>query len=228
MPEIASQIIQKGLETTNAEYDEWFPRWEKAEDCNQGEDIVKQKGEDYLPKTSLMEMLKNGKKLYEAYKERASFFNGTGRTVDGLLGLVFRRPPTFTLPENILPWKDNIDMHNKNGKKSKEAAVVWDADKIQILGPYGLTRIFGAWVHWNRYTHKQAYERYRNELDFFLGKFNTKTAKTELCQIIVHIWLAQRSARLFISSVTVFILSLLFFVLEFLRNRLQSLRLFFC
>lgn len=36
---------------------------------------------------------------YTAYKSRASFFNATARTVDGFVGLIFRREPTFKLPD---------------------------------------------------------------------------------------------------------------------------------
>lgn len=38
---------------------------------------------------------------YAAYKARASFFNATARTVDGFLGLIFRREPTVKLPERV-------------------------------------------------------------------------------------------------------------------------------
>ena len=37
---------------------------------------------------------------YNAYRARASFFNATARTADGFVGLIFRREPTFKLPEN--------------------------------------------------------------------------------------------------------------------------------
>ena len=38
---------------------------------------------------------------FAAYKARASFFNATARTVDGFVGLIFRREPTVKLPERV-------------------------------------------------------------------------------------------------------------------------------
>lgn len=35
------------------------------------------------------------------HKARASFFNATARTVDGFVGLIFRREPTVKLPERV-------------------------------------------------------------------------------------------------------------------------------
>lgn len=56
-------------------------------DAMQGERRVKERGTLYLPA-----LARDGGTTYEDYKSRASFVNMTGRTIQGLLGTVFRRP----------------------------------------------------------------------------------------------------------------------------------------
>ena len=58
------------------------------------EDAVKSSGVHYLPRLD-----SQTDDEYAAYKSRASFFNATARTADGFVGLIFRRDPTFKLPE---------------------------------------------------------------------------------------------------------------------------------
>jgi hypothetical protein len=59
-----------------------------------GEDAVKAAGVRYLPRLD-----SQSDEEYAAYKERTSFFNASARTADGFVGLIFRREPTFKIPE---------------------------------------------------------------------------------------------------------------------------------
>jgi len=77
------------------DYDANLPAWQRARDVIAGEDAVKAGGEKYL--TRLDSQSDND---YLGYKTRASFFNATARTADGYVGLIFRREPTFKLPES--------------------------------------------------------------------------------------------------------------------------------
>ncbi len=86
--------------------------------------------------------------------------------------------------ENLGFSKEDIDdichaihMHNKNGEKSKVAQVVYDADKIQTVGPYGFARVFGAWTNGLNKNQEEAYTGYLKDIAFFLPQFHTKTAK---------------------------------------------------
>jgi hypothetical protein len=82
------------VNSTHPDYDAMLPAWTRARDVLAGEDALKAAGEKYLPRlegTSDTE--------YEAYKERAAFFNATARTADGYVGLIFRRVPFIKLPE---------------------------------------------------------------------------------------------------------------------------------
>jgi hypothetical protein len=82
------------VNSTHPNYDENLPAWLRARDVFAGEDAVKSAGARYLPRLD-----SQSDEEYAAYKDRASFFNATARTGDGLVGLVFRREPTFKIPE---------------------------------------------------------------------------------------------------------------------------------
>ncbi len=82
------------VETTHPSYDENLPAWLRARDVLAGEDAVKAGRVRYLPRLD-----SQTDDEYAAYKERASFLNATARTADGFVGLIFRREPTFKIPE---------------------------------------------------------------------------------------------------------------------------------
>ena len=82
------------VNSTHSDYDSNLVAWLRAREVIAGEDAVKAAGERYLPKID-----SQTEDEYSAYKERASFFNATARTVDGLLGLTFRREPTVKFPD---------------------------------------------------------------------------------------------------------------------------------
>jgi hypothetical protein len=80
--------------STHAAYDAAVPQWSRARDVLAGEDAVKAAGEKYLPRLDSQSDTE-----YAAYKERASFFGATARTLEEYLDLVFRRAPVVGLGE---------------------------------------------------------------------------------------------------------------------------------
>jgi hypothetical protein len=86
------------VDSTHPLYDEFFEKWARARDVVAGEDRIKEAGETYLPRLELQD-----DEEYEAYKTRATFFNASGRTVDGFQGMVFRRDPVIKLPDEGTP-----------------------------------------------------------------------------------------------------------------------------
>jgi hypothetical protein len=82
------------VHSTHPEYDANLPAWLRARDVIAGEDAIKTAGIKYLPRLD-----SQTDDEYAAYKMRASFFNATARTADGFIGLIFRREPTFKLPD---------------------------------------------------------------------------------------------------------------------------------
>ena len=93
--------------TTHEEYDEHYPEWEVMEDVLEGEDKVHKEGQTYLPKLT-------GQTIdeYNAYVMRAPFYNATARTVDGLVGMIFRKAPTISAPAGMQNIVDDMTLDN--------------------------------------------------------------------------------------------------------------------
>jgi hypothetical protein len=82
------------------EYVEALPVWAKCRAAVKGERAVKALGEQVLP------ALQGAREQeYQAYKKRAMFYAASGRTVQGLTGMLLRKPPTVE-PENVDFWED--------------------------------------------------------------------------------------------------------------------------
>lgn len=79
--------------------------WERVRDCISGQQAIHVKGDIYLPP-------REGQTAdeYRDYLTKATFYNATRRTLDGLLGSVFRRPTTF---ENV-PFIQNAPLPNES------------------------------------------------------------------------------------------------------------------
>ena len=88
----------------HAEYTAHIARWQIYRDASDGEHAVKARGETYLPKKST----KQSNDEYDAYKQRAMYFNATGRTVDGLAGLMFRRDPDIKVPDAMTAILEDV------------------------------------------------------------------------------------------------------------------------
>jgi hypothetical protein len=80
------------IDATHRNYDASLPAWARARDVLAGEEAVKAAGERYLPRLD-----SQSDEEYAAYKERASFFGATARTVKEYLDLVFRKGPVLGL-----------------------------------------------------------------------------------------------------------------------------------
>lgn len=93
-----------GVDTQHPDYAKALPMWAKCRDAAEGQECVHAKGELYLPKLS-----EQSPQEYKAYRDRALFYEATGRTIDGLSGMVFRRPPTFDIPDSLEYLQEDID-----------------------------------------------------------------------------------------------------------------------
>jgi len=82
----------------------FFPKWQKCRDAIAGEDAIKFKKEKYLPKPSGMD-----ESDYKGYIGRAQFFNAGGRTLDGLAGMLNRKPAIITVPNGMEKYLENVD-----------------------------------------------------------------------------------------------------------------------
>ncbi len=85
-----------GVEDTHPQYDLRAPQWVVMRDTSAGEDKVKEKAEEYLPVLGGQEP-----DQYKAYLMRGTYHNATGRTIDGLSGMIFRKPPNRKNPKGM-------------------------------------------------------------------------------------------------------------------------------
>lgn len=76
-------------------------RYSIIADCLGGEITVKSKGATYLPIPNAEEDPSAVSLRYKAYKDRATFYNVTNRTLKGLCGQIFVREPVIEVPNNM-------------------------------------------------------------------------------------------------------------------------------
>ena len=103
------------VNTPHKEYYGMLPKWERARDCFDGSDTVKNKGVMYLPKLDTHKRLSSGgEDAYNEYVLRALYFNATGRTVEGLAGALFQVAPVITAPTVIEPHLEDITLSGQS------------------------------------------------------------------------------------------------------------------
>lgn len=128
------------IDSRHPAYDYALPTWQQNRDANDGERAVKERGEAYLPRLSGQD--KKGSKTdeYKGYLARAAFFPATGRTVNGLQGLIALKPPMTEVPSALEDYTADIDLE---GQSIEELAnrVVSD---VLITGRGGLLVEFPA------------------------------------------------------------------------------------
>lgn len=76
------------VNTRHPEYNKSLPQWRKCKHAIEGQHGIHEHGEMYLSKLSGQNDAE-----YRAYVKRALYYNATGRTVDGLTGMLFLKPP---------------------------------------------------------------------------------------------------------------------------------------
>lgn len=93
------------VKTTHPDYDAMKPVWQECHDAAKGERAIHEKKETYLP---LLD--EESKDAYSRRLKMTPFFGATGRTVDGMLGMLYRKPPLKVLPKIVEDGADNIDL----------------------------------------------------------------------------------------------------------------------
>lgn len=87
------------------EYTSMINVWQRCIDVCKGQDAIHAAGIAYLPQLKDQE-----KSEYDNYKNRTPFYNATWRTVVGLQGMLFRKPPKVVVPPVVKPMLDNITL----------------------------------------------------------------------------------------------------------------------
>jgi hypothetical protein len=91
------------VDAVHPEYTQRAKQWRRCRDAVAGEDAIKEAGKKYLPRLS-----GHTDDEYEAYKQRALWYNATARTVDGLTGLIFRKAPDVDAPDALADLMEDV------------------------------------------------------------------------------------------------------------------------
>lgn len=94
-----------GVRSQHPDYAKYLPKWQRCRDVMAGQDAVHAAGERYLPK-----LKEQTPEDYRSYVKRANFYNASWRTVAGLAGMMFRKPPKQKIPDGIKLFLANINM----------------------------------------------------------------------------------------------------------------------
>ena len=83
------------------EYQEMAEKWKRCRDTAEGQDSVK----SYIPQ--LKDQISTD---YKAYQDRACFYNATWRTIAGMNGMLFRKPPVIDVSETLKPLLTDVTL----------------------------------------------------------------------------------------------------------------------
>lgn len=89
--------MSASVDTKHSQYAASLSIWAKCRDAVSGQETVHAGGTKYLPK-----LAKQTDDEYKAMVGRTLYYNATGRTLDGMTGLIFRRTPTIEAQEALL------------------------------------------------------------------------------------------------------------------------------
>lgn len=89
------------VNSVRAEVQKEKPKWDLIRDCLDGQYAIKAAGDKYLPRPNPADISVENKARFNAYVQRAVFYNVTKRTVDGLIGQVFLRDPITDVPPEL-------------------------------------------------------------------------------------------------------------------------------
>lgn len=118
-----------GVSSTHRDYDAFAPKWKRARDCVAGQDAIHKAGISYLPR-----LKDEGDPDYKARLKRSDFFNGTWRTIAGLGGMAFRKPPTIDVPSGIESYLEDINLAGL----SMDALAMETLDEVLSVGRIGI------------------------------------------------------------------------------------------
>lgn len=123
-------ITTKTVDTPHLGYVKFSGKWKRCRDVVAGQDEVHAATVAYLPR-----LKDQSDDDYAAMVKRAGFYNATWRTISGLLGMLFRKPPMLDVPGGIKPHLDDIDMagHSFDNLARNTACEILEVGRIGIL-----------------------------------------------------------------------------------------------
>lgn len=97
------------ITSVHPDYSAHAVRWERNRRACAGQDAVKQATTKFLPDDQELDISKEARRRYERYLERAVWMPVAGYTKNGLLGMVYRKPPQIKVPPQLEYMLENAD-----------------------------------------------------------------------------------------------------------------------
>ena len=91
------------VDTKHELYLKGLNSWKLSRDVIAGDEAIKDAGEYYVPSLDGQDANE-----YKSYVGRPVFENFSARTLDGLTGLVFTKPPTLKASKKMLELQDRM------------------------------------------------------------------------------------------------------------------------
>lgn len=112
------------------DYTEYLPVWKKCRDAYQGQRAVRSAGKTYLPMLSGQTTLE-----YDKYILRANYFNATGRTVETMTGMLFRKDMKVEFPQSLkVEWLNDITLTEETLQYFAESCFI----EMLVVGRAGI------------------------------------------------------------------------------------------
>lgn len=150
-------MSQPNIETTHALYAKQLQRIRRVRDCLEGDDLIKSRGELYLPYPADLEKLRSDQskdhsrlaaRHYATYKSRAVMPDITIQALQSAVGIVSTSAPNITLP----PQLDYLRYNSSGFRNSLTSLYTQAVREVLVSGGYsvlvdvdskGMPRLFG-------------------------------------------------------------------------------------
>ncbi len=191
-----------GITDKHEEYETFEPRWKRSRDCVDGCDAIKAATTDYFPalggempmydRNVLPAYSADGRALspdtpligqYEKRLALAAVYEATDKTLDALLGALFRTVSTPTIPESMVPHTKNIDL----------AGTEYDAFKQQAGAEVLEVGRYGVLVDWSKEQNRPYWRPYETE-QITNWRYAIRNGKKMLEQLVLSESLTERSS----------------------------------
>ena len=117
------------VKTQHREYIAMSDKWMRCRTVACGQDAVHGAGAMFLPK-----LVDQSTTEYDAYRQRATFYNATWRTIAGLQGMLFRKPSIVTLPPVVQTLVEDVNMSGE----SLHMFAMESVEECLMTGRYGV------------------------------------------------------------------------------------------
>lgn len=118
------------ISTLHPKQADFVAQWKLIRDAFEGEDAVKASKDRYLPKPDAFTDAE-----YQIYLQNAMWFNATGRTVDGMVGFVFRKDPVIEHPDSLTDELKDITLNGQTLEQTVQNIFqeVWLMSRVGVL-----------------------------------------------------------------------------------------------